>query len=178
MIVSTLTLALIGCLLLRVEDYPGLAANRQVPIRRVFLTPGIRPVLFVILAWMLAHNILYTYIAPFVERTWPGSRVGLVLLVFGAAALAGIWATGFLVDQWLRVSVITSLAAFVLLSAALIPIDSLSWVMLPAVAVWGLTFGGAATLLQTASVDAAGDGMTWHRPWSPRPGAPRSPREA
>ncbi|AOM39769.1 hypothetical protein A9255_03755 [Xenorhabdus hominickii] len=26
------------------------------------------------------------------------------------------------------------------------------------VALWGLTFGGAATLLQTASADAAGDG--------------------
>jgi len=159
MIVSALTLALIGWMLWKVEDYPGLAADRQVPIRRVFLTAGIRPVLFVILAWMLAHNILYTYIAPFVVRAGLGGCVGLILLVFGAAALAGIWATGLLVDRWLRVSVITSLAAFVLVSVALIPVGSLPLMVLPAVAVWGLTFGDAAMLLQTASADAAGDGM-------------------
>jgi len=32
-------------------------------------------------------------------------------------------------------------------------------VIYAAAALWGLTFGGAATLLQTASADAAGDGM-------------------
>ena len=94
---------------------------------------------------MLARNILYAFVAPFVARAGLGDRVDLTLLVFGVAALAGIGLAGLLVDRWLRVSVITSLAVFALVSAGLIAGGS-------------LTFGGAATLLQTASADAAGDG--------------------
>jgi len=112
MAMSLLTLVLIGWVLWKVEDLPGLAADRKLSIRRVFLTPGIRPVLFVIFAWMVAHNILYSYVAPFVTLAGLGGRVGLVLLVFGAAALAGIWTTGVVVDRLLRASVLTSLAAF------------------------------------------------------------------
>lgn len=115
--------------------------------------------LIVILAWMLAHNILYTYVAPFVAPAGLGGRVDLVLLVFGAAALAGIWAISYLVDRWLRVAVLASLAAFMLACAALGLGGGEPSVVLAAVALWGLTFGGAATLLQTASADAAGDGM-------------------
>lgn len=156
---SALTLALIGWVLWTVEDLPGLAVQRPLSIRQVFLTPGIRPVLSVILAWMLAHNILYAYVAPFVARAGLGGRVDLMLLVFGVAALFGIGLTSLLVDRWLRVSVITSLAVFALVSAALIAGGSLPLVIGIAFAVWGLTFGGAATLLQTASADAAGDGV-------------------
>ena len=155
---SAVTLALIGWVLWAVEDLPGLAAHRRLPIRQVFLTPGIRPVLFVILAWMLAHNVLYAFIAPFVARAGLGGRVDLTLLVFGVAALAGIGLAGLLVDRWLRVSVIASLAVFALVSAGLIVGGSLPFVVYVAFAVWGLTFGGAATLLQTASADTAGDG--------------------
>ncbi len=158
LIMSALTLALVGWVLWKVEDLPGLAADRQLSVRKVLLTPGIRPVLSVIFAWMLAHNILYAYVAPFVARAGLGGRVDLVLLVFGVAALAGIWLTGLLVDRWLRVSVVTSLATFALVSVALIIGGSLPLVVYPAFAVWGLSFGGAATLLQTASADAAGDG--------------------
>ena len=158
LIMSVLTLALIGWVLWKVEDLPGLAADRQLSVRDIFLTPGIRPVLFVIFAWMLAHNILYAYVAPFVARAGLAGRVDLVLLVFGFAALAGIWLTGLLVDRWLRMSVVTSLAVFALVSVVLATNGSLPLVVYPAFAVWGLTFGGAATLLQTASADAAGDG--------------------
>ena len=158
-IMSLLTLGLTGWVLWGVPDVPGQAAGRRPSIRRVFLTPGIRPVLLVIVAWMLAHNILYTYIAPFAARAGLGQRVDLVLLVFGVAALLGIWVTGLLVDRFLRVSVLASLIAFALVAVALALGGRLPMVVLPAVAVWGLTFGGAATLLGTAGADAAGDGV-------------------
>lgn len=38
------------------------------------------------------------------------------------------------------------------------PGRSLGWLAFAGLAIWGLTFGGAATLLQTASADAAGEG--------------------
>ena len=158
-IMALLTLGLAGWVRWGVPDAPGQASGRRPSIQRVFLMPGIRPVLLVIVAWMLAHNVLYTYIAPFAAQAGLGQRVDLVLLVFGVAALLGIWITGLLVDRFLRVSVLASLIAFALVAVALILGGRLPMVVLPAVAVWGLTFGGAATLLGTAGADAAGDGV-------------------
>jgi len=157
-IMSALTLALIVWVLAKVPDYPGQSAHERMPLRRVFTTPGVRPVLAVVVAWMLAHNILYTYIAPFVAPAGLSERVDLVLLVFGAAALAGIWITGKLVDHHLRVTVLASLAAFgaTALVFGLAPANPV--VIYLGVAVWGVSFGGAATLLQTALADAAGSG--------------------
>jgi predicted MFS family arabinose efflux permease len=157
-VMSVLTLVLIAWVLLKVPDYPGQSRTQRLPLRRVFTTPGVRPVLAVIVAWMLAHNILYTYIAPFVVPAGLAERVDLVLLVFGAAALAGIWIVGLLVDRWLRASVLLSLAAFALTSVALGLGGASPAVVYAGVGVWGLTFGGAATLLQTALADNAGDG--------------------
>jgi predicted MFS family arabinose efflux permease len=60
----------------------------------VFMLPGIRPVLFVTLAFVLAHNILYTYIAPFLVPAGLADRIDIILLIFGVPALAGIWTIG------------------------------------------------------------------------------------
>jgi predicted MFS family arabinose efflux permease len=78
--------------------------------------------------------------------------------VFGLSAIVGIWITGVLVDRWLRVLVLASLGAFAAAAAALGIDGTLPVIVYLAVATWGLTFGGAATLLQTASADSAGEG--------------------
>jgi predicted MFS family arabinose efflux permease len=58
----------------------------------------------------------------------------------------------------LRRAVLLSLATFALI-ALIFGLNRISpWVIYAGVAVWGLTFGGAATLLQTALADAAGEG--------------------
>ena len=157
-IISALTLILIAWVLAKVPDYPGQSAHERMPLRRVFSTPGVRPVLAVVIAWMLAHNILYTYIAPFVEPAGLAGRVDLVLLVFGAAAMAGIWITGKLVERRLRSTVLASLAVFAATALVLGVASHFPTVIYLGMAVWGLTFGGAATLLQTALADTAGSG--------------------
>ncbi|WP_338883752.1 MFS transporter [Xenorhabdus sp. TH1] len=157
-IMSVLTLVLIAWVLFKVPDYPGQTKSRRLPLYRVFITPGVRPVLMVIVAWMLAHNILYTYIAPFVVLAGLAEYIDLVLFVFGVAALAGIWIVGQIIDRWLRGAVLTSLAAFALISLVLGLGSHSQLVIYASIAVWGLTFGGAATLLQTALADSAGDG--------------------
>lgn len=157
-IMSLLTLALIIWVRAKVPDYPGQSDREPMPLRRVFTTPGVRPVLGVVIAWMLAHNILYTYVAPFVAPPGLASKVDIVLLVFGLAALVSIWIVGRLVDRSLRAGVLVSLAAFALTALSLGLWTASPWVIYGGVAVWGLTFGGAATLLQTALADTAGDG--------------------
>ncbi|WP_289139314.1 MFS transporter [uncultured Brevibacillus sp.] len=156
-IMSLLTLVLIAWVLWKVPDYPGQASHKRIPVLKVFTTPGVRPILFVILAWMLAHNILYTYIAPYLAPSGLTQQVDLVLLIFGVTALAGIWIIGVLIDRWLRVLVLISLIGFTLTSLVLGIGGSHSLVIYLGIAVWGLTYGGAATLVQTALAEAAGD---------------------
>lgn len=157
-LMSLLSVALIVWVLAKVPDYPGQAHTQRLPLRSVFLTPGVRPVLAVVLTWMLAHNILYTYIAPFIAPAGLTGEVDMVLLTFGVAALAGIWITGRLVDRHLRQAVLTSLATFALVALLFGLYAESVAVLYIGIFVWGLTFGGAATLLQTALADAAGPG--------------------
>lgn len=157
-LMSVLTLVLIAWVLIKVPDYPGQTSERRLPLRRVLVTPGVRSVLAVVVTWMLAHNILYTYIAPFVSQAGLTSNVDVVLLVFGVAALAGIWITGRLVDRHLRNTVLASLATFAAVAVLLGVLSPSAPAIYVGTFIWGLTFGGAATLLQTALADAAGEG--------------------
>ncbi|MDM0003623.1 MFS transporter [Variovorax sp. J22G73] len=157
LIMSALSVLLLGWVRWQVPDFPGQAAGRQQSVRRVFLLPGVRPVLAVMLAFVLAHNILYTYIAPFLAHAGLGERVDLVLLVFGAASILGIWVTGLLIDRWLRELVLAGTAGFGLAALLLGAATGSPAVVFVAVGVWGVAFGGAATLFQTASAQAAGD---------------------
>lgn len=119
--------------------------------------PGIRTVLAVTLVLLTAHQVLYTYIAPFAARSGFG-HTSLILLVFGAATAGGIAAAGILADRHLRPVL---LAALALVMTAMITLGwwaSIPAVLLPAVALWGAAFGGAPTLLQTALTDASGPG--------------------
>ncbi|MCR8719346.1 MFS transporter [Pseudomonas syringae] len=157
-LMSAMTLLLIVWVLVKVPDYPGQSSSKRMALRQVFFTPGVRPVLGVVFTWMLAHNILYTYVAPFVSGAGLASDVDLVLLTFGIAALAGIWVTGWLVDRHLRKTVLASLATFAAVSVFLGVFSGSASAVYVGVFIWGLTFGGAATLLQTALADSAGEG--------------------
>ena len=157
-LMSAVSMVLIAWVLVKVPDYAPQPAHQRQSLRNVLTTPGVRPVLAVVVSWMLAHNILYTYIAPFVAPAGLAERVDLVLLVFGVAALAGIWMTAKLVEPLLRNTVLVSLVAFAAVSVVFGVLGKVPQVIYLGVAVWGLTFGGAATLLQTALADAAGEG--------------------
>ncbi|WP_419886097.1 MFS transporter [Paenibacillus sp. B-A-8] len=155
-IMSLLALMLVAWVVWKLPDYPGEAPDKRLPLYKVFVIPGVRPVLFVVLAWVLAHNILYTYIAPYLTQAGLTQRVDLILLIFGITALVGIWVIGILIDRKLRPLVLISLVAFAL-SSIVLGISSSQIMIYLVVAVWGLTFGGAATLLQTAVAEAAGE---------------------
>ncbi|MEQ4617415.1 MAG: MFS transporter [Corticimicrobacter sp.] len=153
---SMLALVLMAWVRIQVPDFAGQAAGKRLPLGRVFTMPGIRPVLFVVLAFVLAHNILYTYIAPFLAAAGMGKRTDLVLLVFGMASLLGIGIIGVLIDRHLRMLILVSTMLFGL-SALLLGIATNAVAVYAAVAIWGLAFGGAATLFQTAIARTAAE---------------------
>lgn len=156
-LMSLLSLILMVLVLWKVPDYPEQPADERMTIGQMLILPGIRPILMVVLTWMLAHNILYTYISPFLEHSGLGGHFDLVLLVFGLAAIVSIWIVGLLIDSKLRLLTLLSLLCFTLVSAALWLGGTSAPVVYAAVALWGLSFGGAATLLQTAQANASGE---------------------
>lgn len=157
-IMSGLTILLIVWVLVKVPDYPGQASHERRSMRTVFTMPGVRPVLATVILWMLGHNVLYTFIAPFIALAGLADSVDTVLLTFGLAALIGIWCAARTVDRRLRVVVLASLAVFAMVALLFIVASRTPAAIYLGVAVWGMTFGGAATLLQTALADSAGDG--------------------
>jgi len=156
-IMSVATLLLVVWVLRKVPDYPGQKAGQRQPLRKVIMMPGVRSILAVILLWMLTHNLLYTYIVPFLRISGLAGHADQILLVFGIGALAGIGLTGILVDKRLRQTLLTSLALFAVISLVLALNSDSALIVALCVALWGLTFGGAATLLQTAIADATGE---------------------
>lgn len=155
-VVTVVALLLVAWVLRSVPDYPGHAAGKRPAALQVLRTPGVVIVLLVILSWILGHNVLYTYIVPLLAAAGMAADIGPVLMVFGLAALAGIGLVGLLVDRYLRSLVLLSLAGFAL--ATLVLGQASSWAMYLSIALWGVTYGGAPTLLQTACADAAGEG--------------------
>ncbi len=135
-VVTLAALLLAGWVVRAVPDFPGQPAGKRPAAMGVLRTPGVARVLLVILAWILGHNILYTYIVPLLAAAGMATQVGQVLMTFGLASLAGI----------------------ALATLALGQVQGSVWLMHASVALWGLTYGGAPTLLQTACADAAGEG--------------------
>ncbi|MER6378615.1 MFS transporter [Streptomyces sp. NPDC001250] len=152
---AALAVLLVVWIRLRVPGFPGEPAHARVPLTRVALRPGIRPVLSVTLFLLLGHQVMYTYVAPFAAHAGYG-RTGLLLAVFGTATVAGIWVTGVLIDRQLRGTLLAALALFAGVLLALGLGAQAHALLLGAVALWGVAFGGAPTLIQTALVDASG----------------------
>ncbi|MFF8717555.1 MFS transporter [Streptomyces sp. NPDC015184] len=138
-----------------VPDVPGQAPSAHLPLRRVVLLPGIRAVLVVALAWVLAHNLLYTYIASLLVPT--GLRLDIGLAIFGIASFIGITATGLVIDRALRATVLGVLTLMATAGLALANPILGAVLIAVAIAVWGFGFGGAPALLQTALADRAGE---------------------
>ncbi|MFM0004737.1 MULTISPECIES: MFS transporter [Paraburkholderia] len=156
-VMSALTVLLLAWVRFGVPDFPGLAASRHLSISKVFGIPGVKPVLIVTLAYAMSHNVIYTYISPFLASSGMSGSVQTALFVFGVSALVGIWIIGVLVDQWLRELVLASVAMFCLASAAMFIWQESPFVIYASIAAWGLSFGGAGTLYQNASANAAGE---------------------
>ncbi|CAI8801943.1 MFS transporter [Pseudomonas serboccidentalis] len=156
-IMTALTLLLVIWVRWQVPDFAGERAGKRLPLRQVFTLPGVRSVLFVTLSYVVAHNLLYTYIAPFLQPSGLGGDIDRVLLVFGLASVLSLWIVGSLIDHWLRELVLISTALFMLSAIALGLWRESATVVYIAVAVWGLAFGAMPSLLQTASAKTAAE---------------------
>lgn len=156
-LMTLIAVLLIGWVLVKVPDFAGeQKGGQQLSLWKVILMPGILPVLVTILAYVLAQNILYTYIAPLLDTVGASGQTDRVLLTFGIVSLAGIAIVGATVDRALRLLTVVDVGLFIA-AALLLTIGAVSpLVVYGAAAIWGLAFGGASTIFQTALIRAAG----------------------
>ncbi|WP_024876901.1 MFS transporter [Saccharomonospora piscinae] len=156
-LVTGLALALLVWVVAVVPDRPGAEARERLPLARALARPGVVPVLVVTALFVLAHTIGYTYIAALLGSVGLASRVDVMLLVFGIASMVSIWLVGIHIDRRLRLLSLCSVLLVGAASAALAGLTGGAVFVAVAIAVWGLGWGGAPTLLQTAVARAGGE---------------------
>jgi predicted MFS family arabinose efflux permease len=153
---TALAVVLIAWITAAVPDHPGQRRDGRTPIRRTLALPGVAPILFVTLVFILAHTILHTYIATFLDRLGMSGSVDVALLVFGVASMLSIWIVGAHIDRRLRFLTIAATVLFAVAATILATLSGGHDLVFVAVALWGLGFGGVPTLLQTAVGNAGG----------------------
>jgi predicted MFS family arabinose efflux permease len=145
---AILTVVVLALAVFLVPDAPGQQASARLPLVRVVRIPGVAPILFVIFAWMVGNTTTYTYIAPFVNAAGSRIAIEILLVVFGIASIAGIAVTAALIDRHPRVVLVSSLAIFTIADVILLVGHQSPLATYTAIALWGLTFGGASPQLQ------------------------------
>ena len=155
-LMALLAVLLLGWVRWAVPALPAAGGGQRVPLGTVWRLPGVRSTLLVMALYVLAHNVLYTYIEPLAILANAQHWLDRVLLAFGVAAVAGIGIAGWGVDRHLRALVWAAVAGFVLAVAALLLWPGVPQVLLLASVLWGVAFGAVPTLFQTAVARRAG----------------------
>ncbi|ONI78158.1 MFS transporter [Actinosynnema sp. ALI-1.44] len=116
---------------------------------------GMRPVLLIVFAYSLGHNVLYTYLGPALARLGRENLVSTALLAFGAAAVCGIVVVGSALDRYPR-AVLAWCPALTAAGIVSLALSDDAGPILLASALWGLAFGGAPTAFQAVTALVAG----------------------
>ncbi|MFE3175804.1 MFS transporter [Amycolatopsis sp. NPDC059090] len=139
-----------------VPPLPGEEPGARTSLRAVLRTPGLRPLLLLVIAFSLAHNMFYTYLGPFYAGRGHLALLSAGLLLFGAATVAGLWLVGLALDRYPR-AVLTCCAAVTAACLGILVLGGRDPVLLlAACALWGLAFGGAPTSFQAVTAVLAG----------------------
>ena len=131
-------------------NFKGQPQNKNVPLKQVWVISGVRPILFTVLGFVLAHNLLYTYIAPFLSLARLEHNTDIILLIFGCLSVFGIFIIGVLIDQHARLLTLSSILLFGFSASLLTLLSHHAIMVYLAIGIWGVAFGVAATLFQTA----------------------------
>ena len=153
---AVLSAAVLVWVLAVVRNFPGQEKHERTSVLKAITLPGIAPIIVASVLFISAHFLLYTYIAAFLSPLGLAGSVGVVLLVFGAFALLGLWGTGILIDRHLRRLMLTSVVLFAASMLALGLLSETPLSVFISVAAWGIAFGGSGSIQQTALTNAAG----------------------
>jgi predicted MFS family arabinose efflux permease len=141
-----------------VDHHVPLATGEiPLPLRKDRSIPAIVVLCIVILLLITAQNIFYTYITPWLVSVGgfgAGSVPGL-LLVYGGAGAVGLVLAGVVADRFPRGGFVV---AFVIVTVTVLVLwlfGGRQPVVIAAIVVWGISFGGGPAIVQTRMLHVA-----------------------
>lgn len=138
-------------------DQPGVNHADRISVGKVVSIPGIKMILIATFIFSLGHNMMYTYISPYLITSLNSGFISTFLLIFGIMAVISIIITGVFIDRYLKLLTLCGLSLFIISSLLLFLFHDNIYFVMSGAFLWGLGFGGGATLFQTASARTAGD---------------------
>ncbi|MEO6942616.1 MAG: MFS transporter [Terrimesophilobacter sp.] len=127
------------------------------PLRKDRTLRGVILVCVITTLIMVGHNLYYTYIVPYFTDVngFSTDSVSILLLVYGISGAVGLVLVGVFGGRFPRVGLLASVGfvALAVLTTALFPTQQV--VVVVALVVWGIAFGGAPALLQTRVLQIA-----------------------
>ena len=128
-----------------------------VPMNRDRSLPGVVVLCIVIIVIMMGHYIFYTYIAPWLiqEVGFEESAVAPLLFLFGGAGAIGLALAGLVADRFPRYGFVATSAVAVVPVLVFVFFPHSPVIVIVALVVWGIAFGGLPAMLQTRMLHTA-----------------------
>jgi MFS transporter, DHA1 family, inner membrane transport protein len=127
------------------------------PLRRDRSIPAVAILCAVIVLLLIAQNIFYTYIAPWLISVGGFGAGGVpgLLLLYGGAGAVGLVLAGVVADRFPRRGLIIAFVFVAVSVLALWLFGASKPVVIAAVIVWGASFGGGPAMIQTRMLHVA-----------------------
>jgi predicted MFS family arabinose efflux permease len=111
----------------------------------------------IIVVVMTGHNLFYTYIAPWLIAVggFEKDSIAILLFLFGGAGAVGLVLAGLVSDRFPRAGLIAATALVAASVLVLAIFSSSQVVIITALVVWGIAFGGLPAMLQTRMLHTA-----------------------
>ena len=156
---SVVLLALLVLRFLPAVDHRVSLATGEIPVpaRRDPTFPGVLLVCLLVVIIVMGHNVFYTYIAPYIidEAGFPRDSVSIMLFLYGGAGAIGLVLAGVVGSRFPRAGLYGMLAGVALSVAVLAVAPGIPVIVVVAIVVWGVAFGGIPALLQTRLLHVA-----------------------
>ncbi|MCL2114217.1 MAG: MFS transporter [Streptococcaceae bacterium] len=137
-------------------DAPGRKPEHQSKIGETLAIRGFKPILFALATYMVAHNIVYTYITDYLGRIHLASGTSLILFTFGAASILSVLLVGSLIDRYVRRLTLFSASGLAFAMFLLSVFTEKPFIIFLASGLWGLVFGSSASLFIHSAIRATG----------------------
>ncbi|EPL9568280.1 MFS transporter [Providencia rettgeri] len=147
-LISLLCIILTFWIIHKVPDFPGQKESTALSTMSALANKNILSLLFIVFTLIVAHNLLYIYIEPFLSISGLAPQVDQVLFVFGIGSLLSLWFTGMLVDKKPVFMLILSILFFTFASYLMRYYANNSLGIYNSVVIWGIGIGGFAAITQ------------------------------
>lgn len=142
--------------LVTLPNLSGQPVEERFTVRQVLVIPGLRTILFALTAYMVAHNILYTYVTDYLRFARMESEAGWVLFAFGVTSVLSVVVVGAHIDRHLRKLVVGSTVLFAVSVLVLALFTGVPALVFIAAAAWGFAFGSSPSLFIGGAITATG----------------------